>query len=115
MSYTKYHSRKTNAHGIMFDSKREAQRFEELLLMERAGKISNLQRQVKYELIPSQWDTVNGKRRCVERACNYVADFVYQQNGRTVVEDTKGMKTPEYVIKRKLMLFRLHIKVREVK
>ena len=70
-------------------------------LMQRAGVISDLQMQVSFELIPSQ--KVDGK--VVERAVNYIADFVYQQNGQKVVEDTKGMRTKDYIIKRKLMLY----------
>ena len=81
-----------------------------MLLLERAGAIQNLQRQVKYQLIPSQ--KIAGK--VVERACCYVADFVYEENGQTVVEDTKGFKTPEYIIKRKLMLWVHGIRIREV-
>ena len=76
-----------------------------LRILERAGKISNLQRQVKYELIPKQ----DG-----ERACTYVADFVYiDANGETVVEDTKGVRTDAYKIKRKLMLWVHQIKIKE--
>lgn len=81
-----------------------------MLLLERAGAIQHLRRQVKYELIPSQ--RIAGK--VVERACSYVADFVYQQDGQTVVEDTKGFKTPEYIIKRKLMLWVHGIRIREI-
>ena len=91
--------------GEVFDSKKEYYRWCELKLMERAGKISDLQRQVKYELIPKQ----NG-----ERACTYVADFVYiDSDGNTVVEDTKGVRTDAYRIKRKLMLFVHGIKIKE--
>lgn len=81
-----------------------------MLLLERAGAIQNLQRQVKYQLIPSQ--RIAGK--VVERACSYVADFVYDRDGETVVEDTKGVKTPEYIIKRKLMLWVHGIRIREI-
>lgn len=81
-----------------------------MLLLEKAGAIQNLQRQVKYQLIPSQ--KIAGK--VVERACGYVADFVYDQGGETVVEDTKGVKTPEYIIKRKLMLWVHGIRINEV-
>ncbi len=97
---SKYGSKKVTVNGITFDSKREAERYRELVLLERAGHIENLQLQVKFELIPSQ--RIDGK--VVERACHYVADFVYTQDGQTVVEDTKGFRTPDYIIKRKLML-----------
>ena len=105
----KYHNIKTVINGERFDSKKEAARWQELLLLQRAGKISRLNRQVTYQLIPSQY--INGK--CVERACNYVAGFVYWQNGKLVVEDTKGKKTPEYVVKRKLLLYTYGIRIRE--
>lgn len=107
---SKYRSRKVTANGMVFDSKKEYIRYCELALLQKAGQISNLQRQVKYELIPSQ--KVGGK--VAERACTYVADFVYQENGKTVVEDTKGYKTKDYIIKRKLMLYIHGIRITEV-
>lgn len=106
----KYNSIKTEVDGIKFDSKKEANRWQELKILERAGEISHLTRQVKYELIPSQ--KVDGK--LVERPCSYIADFVYLEDGETVVEDTKGYKTPDYIIKRKLMLQVHGIRIREV-
>lgn len=80
--------------------------------MQKSGKIANLDRQVKFELIPSQ--RVCGK--VVERAVHYVADFVYvdTETEKRVVEDSKGFKTKDYIIKRKLMLFIHGIRVREV-
>ena len=74
------------------------------------GVISDLKMQVPFELIPSQ--KRDGKT--VERPVKYIADFVYTQDGETVVEDAKGMRTKEYVIKRKLMLMRYGIRIREV-
>ena len=106
---SKYGAKKVTIDGITFDSRKEANRWLELSSLERAGKVSNLQRQVKFELLPSQ--RVNGK--VVERAVNYMADFVYEENGHKVVEDTKGFKTPEYIIKRKLMLWVHQIQVKE--
>jgi len=106
----KYHSRKITRDGMTFDSMKEYRRYCELLLLERAGAITDLQRQVKFELIPSQ--RIDGK--VVERACQYIADFVYQENGKRVVEDTKGVKTKDYIIKRKLMLYIHGIQVKEV-
>ncbi len=106
----KYHSRKITVDGEVFDSHKEYKRFCELSLLERAGEVTNLQRQVKYELIPSQ--RIDG--RVVERPCTYVADFVYQQDGKTVVEDTKGFRTKDYIIKRKLMLWVHGIRIMEV-
>ena len=87
----KYHAKKTELDGITFDSKKEANRYAELKLLERSGAIHNLQRQVRYELIPAQ--KKDGKT--IERACHYIADFVYEDNGKTVVEDVKGYRTKE--------------------
>lgn len=106
----KYGNRKVERDGIVFDSVKECQRYCELKLMQRAGVISDLQLQVPYELIPTQ--RIDGK--LAEKALNYVADFVYKQNGQTVVEDTKGMRTKDYIIKRKLMLWVHGIRIREV-
>ena len=96
---SKYKNVKYELDGIVFDSKREMKRWCVLQQLEAAGEIQNLQRQVRYELIPPQYE--NGK--CVERAVNYVADFNYWQGGAEVVEDAKGYVTPMYVLKRKLM------------
>ena len=110
MMRNKYHSRKVTIDGVTFDSKKEAMRWRELRLLERAGKLTALQRQVKFELIPSQ--RIDGK--VVERACSYIADFAYCMNGEYIVEDTKGFRTPEYVIKRKLLLHKYGIQIKEV-
>lgn len=119
----KYNNKKTVVDGIVFDSRKEARRYQELLLMQRAGIIKNLQRQVKYVLIPAQYESYerygkNGQRlkdgrKLVERECAYIADFVYEENGKTVVEDTKGFKTKDFIIKRKLLLLQ-GIRIREV-
>lgn len=106
----KYGNRKVIHDGIEFDSVKEAHRYCELKLMQRAGVISDLQLQVPFELIPTQ--RIDGK--LAEKAVNYVADFVYKQDGVQVVEDTKGMRTKEYIIKRKLMLWVHGIRIREV-
>lgn len=123
---TKYNATKVTIDGHTFDSKHEANRYLELKLLERAGTIADLRLQVEFELIPNQYATEerygkNGRRLkdkeiLLERKCSYVADFVYTdlRTGKTVVEDSKGMRTPEYVIKRKLMLFRYEIPIREV-
>lgn len=109
---TKYGNRKVRTQDGEFDSQKEAMRWRELQLLQRAGRITNLQRQVKFVLIPKQ--TVNG--RCVERECAYYADFAYHDvdTDTDVVEDTKGVKTQEYIIKRKLMLWRHGIRIREI-
>lgn len=121
---TKYHNRKTTKHGYVFDSKKEADRYIELSMLEKAGKIQNLQRQVRFVVIPTQYESYErygktGKRlkdgkKCVEKACTYVADFVYEDtNGNRIVEDCKGYRTKEYKIKRKLMLKEHGIKLKE--
>lgn len=108
----KYHNRKTVVNGHTFDSKKEANRYSELLLLERAGAIHDLRTQVKYVLIPSQRSKETGK--VIERECSYKADFVYTEGGETVVEDVKGYRTKEYIIKRKLMLHVYGIRIREI-
>lgn len=117
----KYGSKKVEVAGIVFDSKKEARRYQELLLLEKAGAIQDLQMQVKFVLIPAQRepDTIGArggirKGKTIEKECAYIADFVYQENGVTVVEDTKGFRTKDYVIKRKLMLYVHGIRIREV-
>lgn len=117
MSYrnNKFNAQKVYLDGMAFDSRKEANRYAELKLLERAGLIQNLQRQVKFELVPAQHDENN---KVVERKVDYVADFVYTQNGEQVVEDVKGYKGSIayqiFVIKRKLMLYNHGIKVKEV-
>ena len=102
---SKYGNRKMKApDGQVFDSVKEFHRWGVLRLLERAGKIHKLQRQVKFELIPKQ----DG-----ERACSYIADFVYEENGKKVVEDCKGFKTDAYKLKRKMMLWVHGIKIKE--
>ena len=107
---SKFGNKKVVVNGIQFDSKREARRYLDLRAMEIAGQIQNLRLQVKYQLIPSQ--RIDGK--VVEREVTYVADFVYEQSGKTVVEDSKGHRTKDYIIKRKLMLSVWGIQIREV-
>lgn len=107
---SKYNSRKISRDGITFDSVKEYRRWCELSLLERAGTIQNLQRQVKFELIPSQ--RIDGK--VIERPCTYIADFVYTGNGKMVVEDTKGFRTTDYIIKRKLLLWVHGIRIQEI-
>ena len=123
---SKYGNRKIMTADGEFDSRHEYQRWCELKLLERAGKITHLKRQEKYLLIPAQYETherisdKTGKklkdgRRCVEKECSYVADFVYfLPDGELVVEDAKGVRTEGYIIKRKLMLQVYGIKISEV-
>lgn len=122
----KYGNKKTQTDGIFFDSKKEARRYAELKMLLKVGAISHLELQKPFELIPAQYEPVarygkNGKRlkdgkKCIEKSCVYKADFVYIDNetGQQVVEDTKGMRTTDYIIKRKLMLYVHGIRIREV-
>lgn len=108
---SKFHNHKTKVNGVKFDSKAEARRFAQLSLLELTGHITDLKRQVAYLLIPGQRKPSGS----VERAVTYRADFVYQSAGKTIVEDVKGMRTPDYVIKRKLMLQVHGIEIVEIK
>ena len=109
----KYGNRKVTNEDGTFDSVKEFSRWQELKLMERAGEIYELRRQVPYVLIPAQRDE-NGK--LIEREVKYIADFTYRERcgNRLVVEDTKGLKTREYILKRKMMLYRHGIRIQEV-
>ncbi len=110
---SKYGARKVTYDGKTFDSQKEAQRYAELRLLERGKVIEDLKCQESFQLIPNQYDETG---KLIERAVKYVADFVYTDNktGQKVVEDTKGFKTKEYIIKRKLMLKEYGIRIREV-
>lgn len=127
----KYLSKKVIRDGIVFDSVKEYKRYRDLLLLERAGAISDLKRQVPFELIPAQFEELptgeyykrgerkgqpKFKRVCIENSVVYNADFVYTENGKTVVEDTKSSatKTKDYILKRKMMLYFHGIRIREV-
>jgi len=111
----KYRSQKITVDGITFDSVKEANRYQELRMLERAGEIRDLQRQVPFVVIPTQRDE-NGK--LIEKEVCYVADFTYIEKGKLTrtVEDVKSeaTRTREYIIKRKLMLYRNGIRIREV-
>lgn len=98
---SKYSNKKTSYKGIIYDSKKEAKRAYELDMMQRAGLIHNLERQKSFELQPSFKS--NGK---TIRAITYIADFVYIQDGKTIVEDTKGFRTEVYRIKHKMFLYK---------
>lgn len=118
---SKYGAKKVEYNGMVFDSKRECRRYKELQILQQIGAISELRTQVKFVLIPArrEADTV-GKRggiikgNLIEREVSYIADFVYIENGKTVVEDAKGMRTPEYILKRKMMLYFYGIRIKEV-
>lgn len=111
----KYNSRKAVVDGITFDSGREAERYSQLTLLQRAGKISWLRLQVRFELLPAQYEETEAvyirgakkgqpkRGKCIEKAVFYIADFVYcDEYGRMIVEDAKGCRTKDYIIKRKL-------------
>lgn len=122
MQRNKYHARKCVVDGITFDSQKEAGRYRELRLLERAGKIKDLELQVAFLLLPAQYGIEDGQYKCLERELKYIADFVYLEsregpNGTTwskVVEDAKGVKTEVYKIKRKLLLKFFGLRIREV-
>ena len=107
---SKYGNKKTELDGLKFDSKIESKRYLQLRSMLEDGHITELQMQVKYKLIGSQLKE-DGKK---ERPLAYIADFVYKVNGKTIVEDVKGMRTGEYIQKRKLMLFIHGITIKEI-
>lgn len=122
----KYGSRKVTVDGITFDSKKEAQRYSELRLLEKAGQITNLQRQFKFKLIPTQREESTEVYKAgpqkglpkpgavIEKPCFYIADFTYCDGNELVAEDTKGFKTKDYIIKRKLMLHVHGIRIKEI-
>ena len=126
-AFSKYHAKKVLYDGITFDSQKEKDRYCELKLLERAGKIQNLQLQVPFVLIPAQYEeiktvTKTGKekieKKLIERKTIYKADFVYQKNGEIVVEDVKGYRESNaynlFALKRKLMLWLHNIKIVEI-
>ncbi len=117
----KYGNKRVIIGGFAFDSRKEANRYCELRLLERAGRIENLELQKPFELIPAQREpsaiSKTGKEKLgkvIELPVKYIADFVYTENGQTVVEDTKGFKTKDYIIKRKLMLYVYGLRIKEV-
>lgn len=128
MTRSKYSARKCICDGITFDSRKEAQRYRELKLLQRTGAVSDLQLQVRFTLLPAQYEQsgsvyVKGPRkgqpkngRCIEQSVVYIADFVYTENGKRIVEDAKGVRTKDYIIKRKLFryFFGMEYEFREV-
>ena len=126
----KYGNKKVIVDGIEFDSKKEAKRYCELKLLQRAGVIYDLELQKEFELIPAQYEYYerygkNGQRlkdgkRCIEKSCTYKADFAYMKDGQQFVEDVKGYRDTasagyaKFVIKRKLMLHKFGIRVTEI-
>lgn len=112
MAYSKYKNCKTEIDGFKFGSKAEANRYLILSSLQRSGLIKGLVMQVKYPLISNQRKDDN----TIERGCAYIADFVYIEEGKLIIEDVKGGKsTPEFIIKRKLMLEKHGITIREIR
>ncbi len=123
----KYGAKKVVTPEGVFDSRKEHRRWCELKLLERAGKITKLRRQVKFVLIPAQREESTEVYKAgpqkglpkpgaiIEKQCVYKADFVYIDTGtgKEVVEDTKGVRTADYKIKRKLMLYKYGIRIKE--
>lgn len=134
-SNNKYNSTKFTRDGETFDSQAEYIRFRELTFMQEAGEITDLQRQVEFELLPAYYEAtptgeyykrgeLKGKPKfkdvCIEQAVKYVADFTYIKNGENVVEDVKGYRNTSsagyayFILKRKMMLYFHGIKVKEI-
>ena len=120
---SKYGATKVTIDGQTFASKKEARRYQELKALERAGVIADLQTQMKFLLIPAQREPdiigpKGGRKpgKLLERECAYIADFVYidKKTGKPVVEDTKGFRTEAYRIKKKLMLERHGVQIKEI-
>lgn len=120
---SKYGNKKAKASGKVFDSRRERSRYYTLQVLEKAGEISELRMQVPFEIIPAIYETVEVQlktkvkqvQKLVQRATHYVADFVYKdKDGNMVVEDSKGFRTPEYLLKKKMMRAFLGITIKEV-
>lgn len=99
---SKYNNKRTIVDGLKFDSKKEAERYSHLKLLEKAGVISKLKLQQPYKLI------INGFH-----VCTYISDFEYLQDGKKVIEDAKGVRTSVYIIKRKLMKAIYNIEIKE--
>lgn len=106
---SKYHNKKTIVDGIKFDSKKESKRYNQLKLLENLGIIKKLKRQVKFELQPS----FKFEDKTI-KAINYIADFTYYENDKLVVEDTKGMRTEVYKIKKKMFMYKYGIDIKEI-
>ena len=123
----KYRNKKVVVDGMVFDSRKEARRWQQLCQLQSRGEIQDLRRQVEYELIPNQYEVserysektgkrLQDKNKLVERKVCYVADFVYTRDGETIVEDTKSpvTRTKDYIVKRKLLLYIFGIKIKEI-
>lgn len=121
--YQKYKNKRVEFDGLIFDSLKEKRRYCELQILQKQGIISDLRLQVPYELLPAIYEDVTiqlktktkTKRKLVQRATTYVADFVYTRDGKEVVEDVKGSSnilTPEFKLKMKLMRYMHGIEIK---
>lgn len=99
---SKYHAKKCTVGETTYDSKKEAKRGQELEYLNKIGVIKNLERQVKFELQPAYTNNQGKKIRPI----SYIADFVYEKNGKKIVEDTKGFRTDKYRIKKKIFEYK---------
>jgi hypothetical protein len=103
MARSKYRAIRTTVNGLSFASQKEERRYQDLLLLERTGRISNLELQPRF---PCRVNDL--------LVCTYVADFRYTEDGSSIVEDVKGMKTDVYILKAKLVKALHGITVKEV-
>lgn len=104
MSYSKYKAIRTTIDGITFDSKKEAKRYSELKLLQRANEIKELKLQVPFILVDK---SKHG------RAIKYIADFTYYEGDKFIVEDCKGYRTETYKLKKRLLAERYDIEIKE--
>ena len=122
---SKYHNTKITRNGITFDSRKEADFYSTLLYREKANEVCDIERQVTFELIPNQYETeiielksgkTKERKKLVERAIKYIVDFIYFDKllNQKVYVDVKGLRTKDYIIKRKLMLYMTGIKIEEM-
>lgn len=120
---SKYHNKKVEYDGITFDSKKEKNRYVALKLLQQSGEISDLRLQVPFELIPAIYEDeivrlktkTKVVKKCVQKSVKYVADFVYKDHhGYEIVEDSKGLRTKEYVLKKKMMRAFFGIEIKDV-
>lgn len=122
MAYRKYNNKRVEYDGRVFDSLKEYRRYRDLKLMQRSGLISDLHLQVPFELVPAVYDEVEVQlktkvkmeKKCVQRSIRYIADFVYMKDGKMIVEDTKGFRTKEYELKKKMMRALLGVEIKEI-
>jgi hypothetical protein len=109
MKLNKYHAIRRRVGGFVFDSLKEANRYRYLIILQSQGKITELDRQVRYTILDPY--ILNGKK---VRGITYVADFVYKIQGKIHVEDVKGFRTPAFILKKKMFESKYHTPIEEV-